>query len=593
MNRAVLIVICDFIVSAMLSMISGGVDAPEHGIKGAVLDQSTAALVINEMRSEQLRLEAARKALLDAQFEQGFSASRAAELRNISKLLAESQARSEILSKKLSLRSDNTGELSPEMLQKELEKEIAGRYQMKLRQEDAARELAYLRGQNEAVAEKYTALRESAAARQAELEQARKSVAEQEKALAGTNAELGKSREELAARLAVLEKTRKELEAIDKKSTQLAAKGRESEEALSFTRGRLSATEKELAESQSRFERAQKLANTRDLELTEAKRQLDNLQTVFKKAVSDLSKAKTELSETRTAAEKAEKDLAESTKLAEVASAELKSARERLTDAEEKLRSDVLQRYAGSAIKLKLRLKEKRMLLESTTDAEYVLPLVELGGKVCVIGDFLLLTGNARDRRNFDHLTELAYAALPVEGDAKGQVLPGPLYAPRKECRVAMLEVKPEGRTPLKVLSLSELKKRGIQDLYLFKHSAFGKESAALEGRCSVNFTAGDEYLYIRNSARGTGSELRAEPGDFVLTKQGDFVAAVIAVENTDFGRRQEARCVIFPDNFNWNDVYAMPTAKSPDSSYLEAFSGAAAPVVEAIRKLENERAKK
>ncbi len=593
MNRAILIVICDFIVSAMLSMITGGIDAPDQGVRGAVLDQSTASLVINEMRAEQERLEAARKALLDAQFEQGFSASREAELRKISRVLAESQARSEIIAQKLALRPDNTGELTPEKLQKELEKEIANRYQMKLRQDDAARELTYLRNQNQQVAEKYTSLRETVAAKQAELELAKKTVEDREKSLAGTNAELGKSREELAAKLATLEQTRQDLAELDRKSGQLAIKGRESEEALSFTRGRLSATEKELAESQSRFERAQKLANTRDLELTEAKRQLDNLQTVFKKAVSDLSKTKTELTETKTAAEKAEKELAERTKQAEVASAELKSTRERLTDAEDKLRSDVLQRYSASAVKLKLRLREKRMLLDSSTEAEYVLPLVDLGGKVCVIGDFLLLTGNARDRKNFDNFTELAFAALPVEGNGQAQVLPGPLYAPRKECRVGMLEVKPDGRTPLQVLPLSELKKRGIQDLYLFKYSAFGKESASLEGRCSVNFSAGDEYLYIRNSARGTGSELRAEPGDFVLTKQGDFVAVVIAVENLDFGRRQEARCVVFPDNFNWDNVYAMPTAKSPSSEYLEAFSNAATPVLDNIRKLETARPQK
>ncbi len=591
MNRAILIVICDFIVSAMLSLATGsGEHSSPYGVRGAVLDSGAAAIVMQEMRAEQLRLEAARKALLDAQFDQGFSASRAAAVRELTAKLAQSQARSEMLERKLALRPENSGALTPEQLQKQLEKEIGNRHVLKIRERDMERELTWLRDQNQNTAEKNAQLRETVAARQTELESTRRMAEERARALAATGAELDRSKLTLAEERTRLETARKEISSLDRRATELTGKSQKFEEALSFTRGRLSATEKELAESQSRFERAQKVANTRDLELTEARRQLDNLQNVFKKAVADLSKTRAELKVTQDVAEKSAKNLAEKEKLAGVAAAELEAARTQLAAAEEKLRSDVLQRYAGAVTKLYVSDTERQFLLNRTRDSELFLPLVELGGKVCVIGDFLLLTGNVRDRRNFDQLTDLAFAVGPAEGDGAKSAVKGPLYSPAAECRVGMLEVPAAGRTPLKVMSLSQLKKRGIQDLYLFKHSAFGRESSSLEGRCSVNFADNDAYLYIRNSARGTGSELRAEPGDFVLTKQGDFVAVVVAVETHDFGRRQEARCVVFPDNFDWQQVYALPFGKRPDATYLEGFAKAAQPVLDSIRKREDAR---
>ncbi len=589
MNRAILIVICDFIVSAMLSLATGvsPVENP-FGSHGAPLDSHTAAMVMNSLRQEQARLEEARKALLDAQFEKGFAASREAEIQALIRQLAESQARSEFLEKKLALTPENSGALTPEQLQAQLEKEIKNRLQLNIRHRDAERELAVLRARQKETSDHNATLREELAARQAELARTQADLTEQKKKLGDAGASLNQYRESLAVREADLNRTRAELSQLEKESEATRSKNREFETMLSFTRGRLSATEKELAESQSRFERAQKAVNTRDLELTEARRRLENLQTVLKNAVSDLSKTRAELATTKKNAEETAARLLEIQKQSEVAGAELKSTRTQLALAEERLRSDVLERYSSAVVRLQLKLREIRLMIPMTAEAEYFLPLVNIGGRSCVVGDFLLLTGNARERHNFDNITDLAYAVSLPEGDSPAQVLSGPLYAPRGESRVGLLEVKNDQRKPLEVLTLSALKQRGIQDLYLFKFSAFGKESSSLEGRCSMNFADGDEYLYIRNTARGTGSELRAEPGDFVLTKQGEFVAVVVAVESRDMGRRQEARCVVFPDNFNWDNVFTMPIAKSPSSDYLESFSRAAQPVLSAIRAREN-----
>ena len=125
-------------------------------------------------------------------------------------------------------------------------------------------------------------------------------------------------------------------------------------------------------------------------------------------------------------------------------------------------------------------------------------------------------------------------------------------------------------------MTIGKLRQRGLHNLYLFKTSSFGKESAALGGRCSIDLSAREPYLYIRNTGRGTGgSELRAEPGDFVLSREGDFIGVVVSIENFDFGRRQEAKCFVFPDEFNWEKAGSIPIVRRPGEEYFNAFGGA------------------
>lgn len=589
MNRAILIVICDFIVSAMLSL-SNGTSSVDNsfGGYGSPLDHHTAVAVMHSLRREQARMESARQALLSAQFEKGFNSSRDKQIQELTRQLAESQARSEVLEQKLALTPENSGALTPEQLQTQLEKEIQNRSRLNIMYRDAERELSTLRAKEREASASNAQLREALESRNQELKRTGEELAENRQKLDAAGVSLGRAREALSVREAALERTRYELKNLETEAAGMRKRNHEFENMLSFTRGRLSATEKELAESQGRFELAQKTVNTREMELDQSRRRAEHLQGVLKKAVSDLTRARADLSSSRKGAEETAARLQEARKQSEVAEAELKSVRAQLAVAQEKLRSDVLERYASAVVRLKMKLREVRLMIPITSEAEYFLPLVNVGGRSCVVGDFFLLTGNVRGRRNFDNVTDLVYSVSMPDDAAPGQTLQGALYAPRTEGRVGLLEVKNDRRTPLDVLTLSALKKRGIQDLYLFKCSSYGKESSSLEGRCSVDFANGDEYLYIRNTARGTGSELRAEPGDYVLTKQGEFVAVVVAEVSRDLGRRQEARCVLFPDKFDWNSAFAMPRSRSQSSNYLEAFSKAAQPVLSAIRLKEN-----
>lgn len=578
MNRAILIVICDFIVSAMLSLFTGSAAvSTDGGTRGAALDNRTAEMVLQEMLREKAELEKMRQGLLDEQFRQGFTGDRQRRLSELSDRLAEVTARAELLAQKTASTARDTGAMTPENLQKQLEKEITSRYRLHLRKEEADRALAEMRRRNMEDARKladldrtFRELREAHAARGGQLELLKQQQAQKEKQLTEAGVALSKSREVIAARTAELNRSRKEIRTLELARNTQDSKRRAAESALAYTRGKLNATEQELAETQSRSERTAKRLAARDLELTEARRQLANLQKMLKNAVTDLSETRADLNRTREKSNRDAKALAK-------ASGELAAARTMLSTAEAKLRSDVQKLYSQAVVKLNMQMEEVRMLIPQKRQGTYYLPVVKAGGRTCIIGELPNLTGNVRVRPDYSDLTALSYSVQPADGPGAAKTLPGPMYSLRQAPSVVLLEVKMPGRTPLKVMTVSGLKQRGVQDLYLFKSSALGKESATLEGRCSMD----KDFLYIRNTARGTGSELRAEPGDFVLTKQGEFVALVVSIHHTDLGRRQVARCVMLPDKIDWKAVTALPFN---GADALKQFDFAATSILKAIR---------
>ncbi|MPN34339.1 hypothetical protein SDC9_181832 [bioreactor metagenome] len=140
------------------------------------------------------------------------------------------------------------------------------------------------------------------------------------------------------------------------------------------------------------------------------------------------------------------------------------------------------------------------------------------------------------------------------------------------EPQLAAIEFSVRGREPLEALNIDTLKQRGLGDLFLFKPGSFGKESAPISDRCSLDLGTGTARLLIRNTGRGSGSELRAEPGDFVITKQGDFVGIVTGIESYDLGRRQEAKCFVLPAGFSWDGAGTIRLDKA-DSGFFESFA--------------------
>lgn len=587
MNRAILIVICDFLVSAMLSMMTGMVPAHTGGT-GVGLDHQTTALLIAELRQRRQELTSAREQLRQARQKQGFDEERERQLRELTAQLADTLAKTEKLENQMKLKPESAGALTPEQLQARLDKEVQRRYQLRLEYDEARERVAELQhslastsGDLNKLNENYAAARQRLSDTRDRLDEAKETLKEREAKLDAASREIMKAREELAAREAALSGTRGQLsetktalkEALTRTGEISQAK-QQLEGDLSYTRGRLTAAERELAEARSQAERIRKLAAEREMERNEAKRQLAEMSAMLKNAVTELSQTKNELGKTREVAANTGKELIATQGKVERTSLELEQAQRQLSEAEKKLSTDVLARYSGAAIRLDIDVTEKRLFLNQHGGGRFFLPLVKLDGRSVMVNTFPVFAGNAYEPLNFTEIIKADYKVdSPDAPDSSAGIrLAGPILTLPDEPRVAAMEFNLAGRAPLEVMTIEKLKKRGLEELFLFKTSSFGKQSAGLAGRCSLDFTSGDRYLYIRNTGRGTGSELRAEPGDLVLTREGDFVGVVVSIEKFDFGRREEAKCYVFSDAFSWKDAPAVPIGKQPGENGFERF---------------------
>ena len=584
MNRSILIVMCDFLVSAMLSMLIGMSPHGQSGHmgKGALLDRGSTAIILDELRRRGAELENMREQLREAQAREGFSEAREAQLKALAEQLAETLAKSELLEDKLKLHPENAGALTPQALQQKLEEEIRKRTLAGVQRKEAEAELERMRNSLQSVSGNLATLNTNYAVSQQQLADARKAIEEREQKLENTGGELTRTREELAAQRNELANVRSTLESELARLAEVRTRAQALESNLSFTRGRLSAAERELAEARSAAEQNRKLAARREMEVRDTQRQLADARKAMLKAVNDYSRVKSELDRSKEAISaaadaraEAERNLAAKQGEADTALARLEATKKELQAAEEKLRSDVLERYDASVIRLTFALNEKRLLLDQKGGGVFYLPLVNIAGKTVMPGFHKQLFGDAEYALNFDRVDRLEYrvnvTSAPLE--EAGTQLRGPLLLFPGEPRLAAIEFNVRGRKPLAALTIDALKQRGLDDLFLFKPGTFGKESAPISDRCSLDLGSGGPQLYIRNTGRGSGSELRAEPGDVIITKQGDFVGIVTGIENFDMGRRQEAKCYVLPADFKWDGAKTIRLEKAAGAEYFEDFS--------------------
>ena len=390
-NRSILIVMCDFLVSAMLTMLAGMSSqwAPGATVgKGAILDRGSTALILEELHRRSAELEAMREKLRQTQAREGFSKEREAELKALAEQLAETMTRAELIERKLELHPENTGALTPEQLQKALEQEIRKRTLAGVQRKEAEAELARMRNSLQSVSGNLAVLNTNFAVSQQQLTDTRKTLEEREAELKQTGGELMKTREELAARQNELAGVRASLEAEQANLSRTRREARTLESDLSFAKGQLSAAERDLALVRGQAERSRKLAEQRETEMREAQRQLADAKNMLKNAVTELSRTRAELNQSReqiarAAEEKAETEriLAEKQGQADTARAQLEAAQRELRAAEEKLRSDVLERYDAAVVRLSLALSERRLLLNQKSGGVYYLPLIKVAGK--------------------------------------------------------------------------------------------------------------------------------------------------------------------------------------------------------------------
>ena len=210
MNRSILIVMCDFLVSAMLSMLIGMSPHGQSGHmgKGALLDRGSTAIILDELRRRGAELENVREQLREAQAREGFSEAREAQLKALAEQLAETLAKSELLEDKLKLHPENAGALTPQALQQKLEEEIRKRTLAGVQRKEAEAELERMRNSLQSVSGNRATLNTNSAVSQQQLADAKQKLAdgwadyysgkaEAEQKIADAEAELADAKQQL------------------------------------------------------------------------------------------------------------------------------------------------------------------------------------------------------------------------------------------------------------------------------------------------------------------------------------------------------------------------------------------------------------
>ncbi|MDD3885589.1 MAG: hypothetical protein PHI35_01810 [Victivallaceae bacterium] len=565
MNRSILIVICDFLVSSMLCMMTGMapgstgvVGSRGGGAPGFGLDAATTLTLVNELHNREALLEQLRSRLAAAQ-KKTADPGRAELMDKVAGELATTRTRAAELERVLSAKRATTGELTPAQLKQQLQEEKLRYTTTQIRLDDARALLDDSESSRKRISGRLDELRGEYMAASRRLDQintrlasTQKTLSEREYTLKSVGAELDKAKSELDLRERALAEARR-ISGAERNR----AEGMERD--ISFLRGKLSVVERDLAESRDRIDVYKREATAREIERNEARRQLTDTKVMLKDAVGELSKVRGELVKTKV----------------EITDVKVSAARseEKLAAAREQLRFDIFERYAAAALKLNIEVIENGLIFDHKATTEFCLPLVELDGRPVVIGDFHMMAGDADTPLSFKQVKSLNYALRLPEGASAVTRIKEKMMLFADEPRMAALEAATvPDRKPLPTISREELLKRGVGDLFLFKSSSFGRESAQLDGRCSIDFANGGKYLFIRNGSRG-GTELRAETGDSVVTKEGRFVGVVIGVESENMGRRQTARCYVVGDKFKWDDQLSIPLAKPMRQPYYDEFT--------------------
>jgi len=602
-NHSILVVICDFLVLSVLSL-SLGV-APMNSSftgRGTRIDDYTANILLDELKAKSVQLAKARDALLKAQRKLGYAETRSKRVKKLNADLAQVQSRLNYLEAKLKKRGGEVGTLSKEKLLLRLEKEGIRRLKVVTEMSEAKAALQFEQAKNKELLNNMTALRQDAMQRDDELTEKKTLLDERTQRLKSISDKLQKTESALGSTTGNLKTTKGDLrsskQALNATKTRLkdiaveltGTRGREKATLLdlSYVRGRLSATEKELAESRSHLTKSQKYTAVSELEHREAQKKIASLQNILKNAVVDLSKTQRELNVSKTKAKTVAEKLMKISTKEKATQIALRSIKESLGDAVQGgLQNDALEKYSLSAVLLKMDIQEERFLIDYKKSGTFYLPEVMVGDKRYLISSLDLLSGMRGLIKKSSKINKLSYMVSKPKNGKKPLKIKTPLLSLNADNRVCLLEVPAVRKNSVELLTYGGLRKRGLQNLTLFKYTTFGEDSSSLDGRCSLGLKKGDNYLYIRNSVLKSAAQLKAEVGDFIMTKQGMFVGIAVEVENFNSGRQQRVKCFVFSDDFSIKDAAKLPLTKRSGAEYFSDFAEAVAKINSRLKHLD------
>jgi len=552
-NRSILIVTCDFLVLAAMSLSIG---MNEVGDPAGAAKISSPATRLVEMIDEELARHEEVKQQKDelAQRLEEFRALALKDEKQIASQDEEIKQAQAKLAETLAALTKTKDEFASEKTKSE--QELA----------KSAEELAKTKKELD---EREAALKRSAAVieqKESELKISAQELIERDKVIRDSET--------------LLETSERSLARVTQEKAAATEKLQQSERTLSRTSGQLEATKAELEalREQARLDRAraeEALAkfHATEVELVETKSKLTSTQTQLNGMVRVLADVNSDLVKTKNELDKSEQSLAisketiaqnerlmsekdrtiaqtetiltQKDKVIEDKDRDLNETKKKADELEKMLNNDVLTSYNASALELSFHLVNDRLFNNIVIDKSFFLPAVTLGGKTWLVSAFRDTTG-LNLHSGYTKVTELQYKVRRPQSKDKWSAVNGPALCLAEDARVCLFPVE-AGKTtePVRVITFGALRERGLDNLTLFKSATFSKDSADITGRCSVSMEQGDNYLYIRNPNRSS-SELKAEVGDIVLSKEGFFVGVVVKVSSTDLGQTSTAQCFVF-----------------------------------------------
>ena len=553
MNKAILIVICDFLVSAMLSMMTGMV-AGHSGGTGVGLDENTTRMLLVELENKHRELEELRSQLRRA----ADSAEVNARLRRLAKEIAANRLQRETLKKQLELTDKNTGELTPEQLKKLLDAEKIARYtaevELKTKSEAHKEAKADLAASRKDASELRQTLQETART----VSEVTQKYTAAKSELASTEAKLAGTEKALEAEQRMTRRVENDLGRVSEALRDMASRYKDAnsqaqhaQNTVSYLSGNVQSAEREAADFKGRTRMMENQIAQLKLNNRDALRRNEELRRTVQRTVKDLTETKVTLAKTQSEARQ-QRDKAVRTE------AKLEAARQQLSDARKLLKTDVLELYAKASVTLEIDIKAKNVFTEDKGGGVYFLPVIDFNGTPRIAGHFSTFCGDGEKPVIYNRITRLNYRANPTMDPEKPAVLlDGPLSYVAKEPRIASLPAgKVQGIKPLRYLDRGKLRKRGFQQLVLFKNSGGKRDVVELDNRCFLDLMEGDKYLFIRNDSRS----VRAGNGDVILTREGDFVGVVV---RSDSGR---SRVFVFPEEDIWKDAPGLDISGHGDS---------------------------
>lgn len=585
MNRSILIVMFDFIVLSMLSMITGlsTLENP-YGNDGTVVNTKTAQVIADKLKNEKSLLEEAYLDLKAAQDKFGYSQARSEAMQKLEAQLAATDLQLEILEKK-DLENVDVKESSS------LTKDAAtlpSKYRSAMSKISSSSGGGDASNGNILDAFKFG---EPGNLNFAALKDTKRilgfaAVREEEQTLAEekiNSEELQKLQDTIRAKdleIAAVNKTlrAKEEDIRNLQSEKVILQKDIQHKAVQI--GELTETvhrkDKVILANQQQIKIGRKRLERKEREVGVRVEEIHSTRKVLTRAITDLSK-------TRKVAETAKKEAAQVKEKLITVNEDLKQLRKRIE-------GNVLDYYDTTVQNIRIYMEQERFWSNRRAVQNLFLPVIRLENKPVVISLFRLLAPNpAGEEMELENVLQYVCKAYsPAGDDIHGANVTGFLTIPRKDIRVGCLELSDYPGKTLSFLTFSDIKRRGLQNMYLFKANSFGHDGGSLENRCSLSLRENDEYLYIRNALE-TSSEAMAEEGDLVMTKEGGFVGIIVSVDRFENGT-SEARCFVFPDTFRLRNSIRISIDKNSDSKYLQDFDTVGAKLLPRLQKLEQQR---